>query len=166
MKFAIGDIISFLNETGTGEVVQIKDFKVLVLNEYGFEDWYDAKEVVPRQFLKITNIEKKDEPISRQGKSKNDKPNELIKDLHFGELVDFPKNFTRHEMVQIQLKETRATIEKAKRAGIKKIVLIHGVGEGRLREEIHTMLERMDRLTFYDGNYARFGSGATEVELF
>lgn len=166
MRFKTGDIVSFLNHVGSGVVLEVESDQVLVETEYGFEEWFDEKDLVPRKSMPIGEVQQKDEVKFPSNQTETHGPNQLIKDLHFNQLVDFPKNFTNHQMLQIQLNEARNTIDKARRGGIKKVILIHGVGEGRLREEIHSMLERMDRLTFYDASYHQFGEGATEIELF
>jgi dsDNA-specific endonuclease/ATPase MutS2 len=167
MAFQVGDIVSFINESGTGRILKIEKGEAEVLMDHGFEEWHPLKELVPRKALNIGEVQAKDRPSKalEVGKAKAHAPEYLEVDLHFEALVDFPKNFSAHEKLQIQLNEVRKAIDKARRGGIKKLILIHGVGQGRLREEIYRMLERMDRLSFYDASYARYGKGATEVEL-
>lgn len=157
--------MAFLNQTGTGRVLDIRRGEVLVEDENGFEDWYPAGELVPRKKLEFKEVKYKDQPPRSQNAGKSTQTRVMEVDLHFAQLVEFPKNYTRWEMVQIQLQTARQAVDKARRSGIKTLILIHGVGEGRLREEIHQMLERMDRLQFYDASYAKYGQGATEVEL-
>lgn len=167
MAFEVDDIVSFINNTGTGRILQIKDDRAEVLMDYGFEEWHFLSDLVPRKSLNIGEVRAKDRPASRleKGQAKAKAPEELAVDLHFDALVDFPKNFSSHEKLQIQLDEARKAIDKARRGGIKRVILIHGVGQGRLRDEVYAMLERMDRLEFYDASFARFGKGATEVML-
>ncbi len=165
--FKVGDIVSFLNEGGTGEILKIEDDKATIMMDYGFEEEHRLKDLVPRKNLAVGEIVRKDRPKAalERGRAMPKAPEYLEVDLHFEALVDFPKNFSAHEKLQIQLAEVRKSLEKARRAGIKKVILIHGVGQGRLREEIYSLLERMDRLSFYDASFARYGKGATEVEL-
>ena len=54
-----------------------------------------------------------------------------------------------------------AAIEDKKR----KMIVIHGVGEGRLRDEVHNVLRHYPGIRFRDADPRRFGNGATEVEL-
>ena len=42
-------------------------------------------------------------------------------------------------------------------------VFIHGVGEGVLKQELHTILGRYDFLVFEDAPYYKYGLGATLV---
>ncbi len=167
MAFKVGDTVSLLSGTETGTILKIEGDQAEVMLEHGFEEWIPIKELVPRKALNIGEVQSKDRPASRleRGKARAHAPEQLEVDLHFEVLVDFPKNFSAHEKLQIQLKEARKALDRARRGGIKKVVLIHGVGQGRLREEIYSLLERMDRISFYDAAYARYGKGATEVEL-
>jgi hypothetical protein len=49
---------------------------------------------------------------------------------------------------------------------ISRIVFIHGVGEGILKEELGYLLRRYDNLRYYDAEYQKYGLGATEVYIF
>lgn len=167
MSFKVGDIVSFLNLVGEGKIVEERDGQYRIEDEHGFDDWYARHELVAKNRLKIDGIQKKDEhPVRNAARSEAHIDKLLEVDLHFNKLVEFPKNFNNHEMLQIQLREARHFLDKAKKGGHKRVVLIHGVGEGRLKEEVHTMLERMDNLRFYDASYAEYGRGATEVEFY
>ncbi len=167
MSFKIGDTVSLINSTETGTILKIEGDQAEVLLEHGFEEWIPLKELVQRRSMAIGEVRAKDRPRTslERGAAKSHAPEQLEVDLHFEALVDFPKNFSSHEKLQIQLNEARKTIEKARRGGIKRVVLIHGVGQGRLRDEIYALLERMDRIDFYDASFARYGKGATEVHL-
>jgi len=167
MKFKVGDEVAHLDSTESGVVLEIKGDELRVEDDNGFDTWYHFKELVKKGRFEVDHVPVKDQPRTTKGQAgKKFAPNELVKDLHFNQLVDYPKNFTNFQMLEIQIREAKKAIDHARRAGIKKVVLIHGVGEGRLREEVHSMLERMDKLRFYDASYDQFGSGATEVELF
>lgn len=166
MKYSVGDTIAYLNTTGTGTVKEIKGEEVLVEDENGFDNWYHQRDLVIRKRIEVGEVPQKDAPVRKSAEPRALRPGTYEKDLHFPSLVDFPKNYTNRQMLDIQINAARNAIEHARRSGIKKVILIHGVGEGVLREEIHSMLERMDKLQFYDASYDKYGSGATEVELF
>ncbi|MGO1752210.1 MAG: Smr/MutS family protein, partial [Psychroflexus sp.] len=48
----------------------------------------------------------------------------------------------------------------------KKIVFIHGVGQGVLKAELETLFRRYDRITYYDADYKTYGVGATEIYIY
>ncbi len=167
MKFKVGDKVAFLNEVGQGKVLRYNGDEVVVEDEDGFDNTYSENELVLKGHLEVQGVEQKDNHLAK----KMDQSSAHIKsvleiDLHFNKLVDFPKNFSNSQMINIQLREARTFLDRAKKSGNKRVVLIHGVGNGRLKEEIHTLLERMDGLRFYDASYAEYGTGATEVEFF
>ena len=54
-------------------------------------------------------------------------------------------------------------MESAIRNGKRKLIVIHGVGEGVLREEVRRMLQYYDTVQFHDADMRRYGVGATEV---
>lgn len=147
-------------------MLALKGGEVLVEDENGFADWYPMGDLISRGPLPIGEVRPKDEPVERPVSRSRTSVNKKVVDLHFDQLVDYPKNFTSYEKLEIQLTETRKSIDQCKKAGIKKLILIHGVGEGKLKEAVHSMLERLDGLRFYDASLAEYGRGATEVEFY
>lgn len=71
------------------------------------------------------------------------------------------------ESIDRQLARFRGEMNSAIRAGVKEIVFIHGVGSGRLREEVRTILtEEYPSCSFSDASFSRYGySGATLVTI-
>ena len=49
---------------------------------------------------------------------------------------------------------------------MKKIIFIHGVGNGRLKQEIISRLKTTRGVTFQDASYKDFGYGATQVNIY
>lgn len=86
-------------------------------------------------------------------------------DLHIEELVDNINGLSSHEMLNIQLEKFEKELDKAMESGVKKIVFIHGVGNGRLKTEIHNALKATPGVTFQDGSYKLYGFGATQVNI-
>jgi dsDNA-specific endonuclease/ATPase MutS2 len=73
---------------------------------------------------------------------------------------------SNYEMLNLQLDTAKRQLEFAIRKRIQKVVFIHGVGEGVLREELYTLFRRYDNLKYYDAEYQKYGHGATEVYIF
>jgi hypothetical protein len=90
---------------------------------------------------------------------------EKVIDLHIEELVPNAHQLSNAEMIQIQLKRFHAEMDQALRSHIKKIVFIHGVGNGTLKNAIRQELRSYPGVAFRDGNYFRYGSGATEIMI-
>ncbi|MEM9142151.1 MAG: Smr/MutS family protein, partial [Bacteroidota bacterium] len=87
-------------------------------------------------------------------------------DLHIHQLVPSAKGMTKYDMLNLQLDTAKRQLEFAMRKHIQKVVFIHGVGEGVLREELHYLFRRYDNLKYYDADYRNYGLGATEVYIF
>jgi len=85
-------------------------------------------------------------------------------DLHIENLVDSYKGMTNHDMLQLQLRHFQKNLDEAINNRYHKIVFIHGVGNGRLKQEILNILAGYTKeVRYYDGEYKKYGLGATEV---
>ncbi|MBX7202640.1 MAG: Smr/MutS family protein [Bacteroidia bacterium] len=85
-------------------------------------------------------------------------------DLHLEELLESTAGMDNFEMVSYQMRHFERCLDEAVERKIHRFVAIHGVGKGRLREEIRKILQNRS-ITFYDAPYNRYGYGATEVRL-
>ena len=54
-------------------------------------------------------------------------------------------------------------MNEAMRKHIRKIIFIHGVGNGRLKSEIRKELQHYQGIKVRDADPSRYGRGATEV---
>ncbi len=170
-----GQQVRFLDEPGGGIVLAVSADRIRVLRDDGFEDDYRPDELVAAGELPLGgwSAPAPAQNPSRESGSKQTradkaerKPGEWEIDLHFDQLVDYPKNYLPHQKLEKQLRVAQNALDRARRSGVKRVILIHGVGQGRLKEAVHQMLERRDGLRFYDASFARYGQGATEVELY
>ena len=87
-------------------------------------------------------------------------------DLHIENLIDSHRGMDNYQIIQVQMARFRRSINIALSRRLKKIVFIHGVGSGVLREEIRFELKEMyPNFEYFDGSYQEYGQGATEVLL-
>jgi len=85
-------------------------------------------------------------------------------DLHIHELLDNFSNLTNTEMVNVQMARFHEEMEKAIKSEVKKIVFIHGVGNGTLKNELRRELQRKySKYNFQDASFREYGYGATMV---
>jgi hypothetical protein len=87
-------------------------------------------------------------------------------DLHIEELIKNPDNISSHEKLSIQLEKFEKELDAAMANNFRKITFIHGVGNGRLKQEIITTLKSIKGLSYQDAPYKIYGFGATEVSIF
>jgi len=92
---------------------------------------------------------------------------ELIEvDLHIQHLIDNYKNLSNGEIVEIQMERFHSELSNAIKNKADKIVFIHGVGKGVLKNELRRSLERdYKKLRFQDASFKEYGYGATIVFL-
>ncbi len=106
-------------------------------------------------------------PVKKESKSFLDKHKVDDKiaevDLHIGELTEHFANLSNKDMLNIQMDYFKKCMEEAKKERLAKIIFIHGVGNGILKNEMLRFLRSSDGIDFYDAPYARYGMGATEV---
>ena len=86
-------------------------------------------------------------------------------DLHIEELVENVNGLSKHDMLHIQLEKFEKELDTAIEAHMKKIIFIHGVGNGRLKQEIIAQLKNLRGVTFHDASFKEYGYGATQVNI-
>ncbi|MBA2612436.1 MAG: Smr/MutS family protein [Bacteroidetes bacterium] len=86
-------------------------------------------------------------------------------DLHITELIENPEGLSNFEMLNIQLERFENELDAAITKNMKKLVFIHGVGNGRLKQEIIERLKKTKGVTYQDGSYKDYGFGATQVNI-
>ena len=108
--------------------------------------------------------EDKNKRLNQPRQFKSGKKPELWEiDLHITELLDDTRGMTAKDMLEYQMQVFKDKLEEGMRdPNVKKIVFIHGKGNGRLRQEIRAFLDRK-KIPYQDASFARYGFGATLV---
>ena len=168
MQFKLGDKILFKTESQKGEIVKINSaYKLTVKTEDGFEVTASIKDLVKVEVNTDKAVSygnyfyKKDRDIKSDNIYKRDKSISVLKiDLHIELLSNNYEYLDNFEIVQIQLSECHKKIEKALHSNYEKLIIVHGIGSGSLKNEVHKLLLNYN-LRFYLSKDA----GATEVML-
>ncbi|MBT8218218.1 MAG: Smr/MutS family protein, partial [Bacteroidia bacterium] len=85
-------------------------------------------------------------------------------DLHIDKLTAHHHNLDKLQKLTIQLESMKRYIDTAKRLRIDHVFLIHGVGKGKLRDEIAKILRKDEDILYFKNEYhPKYGYGATEV---
>jgi len=91
-------------------------------------------------------------------------PARSVIDLHIERLTDSWKRMSSPEMLTLQLKTFEKYYELALFHHQPSLIVIHGVGTGRLRDEIHEILRtKREVKTFVNQYQPAYGYGATEI---
>jgi dsDNA-specific endonuclease/ATPase MutS2 len=171
MQVKVGDTVRFLNEKGEGIVKEfISAVKARVEISSGIEIDVPIKELVPIPpiSLKDMKVLLKESPGKQKvvpPVSKAHAKDEMIVDLHIEKLLEDHYGLGNSEKLNIQIKHFRKKLEVAINGHFTKVVFIHGVGNGVLRQAIHDLLRTYEGIEYSDASYKKFGAGATEVRI-
>ncbi|MEO8067561.1 MAG: Smr/MutS family protein [Flavobacteriales bacterium] len=186
-----GDRFIFLDEPGGGVVVDLLSHnRAKVRTNDGFELEYPLKALVRLERPAASNqytvsdhqaqliaandkLEEEKRMLRRKGASlragktapKQEDNSVAEVDLHLHELVDDENVLSQDEKLRYQLAYFERSLEGAIRNGKRKLIVIHGIGEGILREEVRKTLQYYEGVRFADADPRRYGSGATEVTI-
>jgi dsDNA-specific endonuclease/ATPase MutS2 len=87
-------------------------------------------------------------------------------DLHIENILETHRGMSNGEIIMVQLNVFEKQLKRAMSKRYRKIVFIHGVGQGVLRSEIRRLLaDCYPSTTFYDADYLNYGVGGTEVTI-
>ena len=166
-SFQQGQRVKFLNDVGSATVVRVEGEQVVVEDEDGFERTVSVRELMaapdPEKEAKSygDNVpdlakllvqevgEKRMRSLQKEFEVKyhNSKATNMARrdahmevDLHIHELVDDQSGLPDRAKLALQMEHFDRMMDIAKREKLRRIVFIHGVGQGVLRHEIHTSL--------------------------
>ncbi len=93
-------------------------------------------------------------------------PPRTVVDLHIDKITNSWKHLSNFEILSLQLKEFEKFYDLAVAHYQPSLVIIHGVGEGKLKEEIHAVLRSKKEVKSFINQYtAAYGYGATEIHF-
>lgn len=176
-KFQIGDKVEWIDDVIKGRVIYVSSTEVEVETTEGFLVKASPQQLIhdPKKTLKIdyeqlnakraVDLQKDQKKYSKK-RPKDKLPPPMEVDLHIENLTDHWQSMSNFEILNLQLNTAKHKIEFAFKKRIKRVILIHGIGEGVLKNEINTLLRRFEYLDFYEANFYEYGKGATEVYFF
>lgn len=176
--FVVGDRVESIDDTVKGIILAIDVEQITIESDDGFPLHFHPSELIKirsTDSIRVTRHEveqiklQKEEPLKRKSqfiKAKERNAPKMEVDLHIGQLVKSSKGLNNYDMLEVQLSTAKRQLEFAIKKRIQKVVFIHGVGEGVLREELYTLFRRYENLKFYDADYKKYGAGATEVYIY
>jgi hypothetical protein len=109
-------------------------------------------------------VKAKEKPVTEVQLPKP-KETEIVEvDLHIHQLIDNSAGLTNKEILEIQLDKVEREMRTAIQNRAKRIVFIHGVGQGVLKQEIAKRLKsKFPRYIYQDASFREYGYGATMV---
>ena len=109
--------------------------------------------------------ESKEMPEEKKVSVPNHQNEEVVIDLHLEALIHHPVSMEPHEMLEFQLSHFKKAMENALADGqVKRLIAIHGVGNGRLRNAVlATLRSDYPGCQWQDASFREYGWGATLV---
>ncbi len=128
--------------------------RVMTLDSSSLEDALKQKRAADRR------------PLARPVHKKQPKDGPLVVDLHIHELIDNTHGLSNADILNYQVDAFRKTMDENLRNHGKKIVFIHGKGEGVLRQALMKELNyRYKGHDVQDASFREYGYGATQVTI-
>ncbi|MDG1038460.1 MAG: DNA mismatch repair protein MutS [Polaribacter sp.] len=177
MCLEIGNKVAVLDDVLKGIVIEINGDEISIETTDGMIFKFSSSELVKvdieqhelSKFSDINNALLKEKIFQNPAKKslfKKEKKEVILEvDLHINKLVKSSRNFDNYDILNLQLDTAKSKIEFAISKRILKIVFIHGVGEGILKSELQSLLNKYP-VKHYDASYKKYGLGATEVYIF
>ena len=173
----LGDRLQHLDEMLEGTVVEIKANTTVLRTSEGFDYEFNYNELVwapgamDRDVMENSRIDidiQEKEGSGRKKLSKKRKKGQTPVpeyDLHIDKILDKYRGMSNGEILQFQLNFASQKLEWSIANKIPKIVFIHGVGEGVLKQELRDLCRRYPKLDPQDANPREYGQGATLVYI-
>lgn len=176
---------SFIMKPAVDVQLRIDTVKFYKLHTFGESDFFEQPALVytiiendkPARTLAIDPDRLKQEMLSKAAAdkadnrpapaaAKQDKNAPVVIDLHASELLDTTAGMSATDILNYQLETFRKTLEQYAKQPGRKIVFIHGKGEGVLRHAIVNELRyRYKRYQYQDASFQEYGYGATQVTI-
>lgn len=155
--------------------IKISAQKFFALNYYKTNDFFDEKAVIitvkESSLMKeaVDKLKVNDFQNVEPKKAINKKPQKTLEkevvDLHLTELLEDDRGLSPKEKLDYQMKVFKEKLEEyIKNPHVKKVIFIHGKGNGTLKTEIRRCLElNYRRYQYQDASFEEYGGGATLV---
>lgn len=180
MAFNIGDKVKVLNDPIQGVITKIVG-EIAYVESEGFEYPFPFSELLKTDEANNVTFKSPKAKIDQtdngptsfktlSGKARDfiPKRNELgvvEVDLHVQAIIDKYPDLKRENALQYQLNHARDWLAWAQSKNLRRIVFIHGVGEGVLKSNLKELFENTHHLEIAEASYKLYGFGAMEVFL-
>lgn len=184
MSFQAGDKVKVLNEPIEGVVANVAG-NIVYVEVAGFDYPYhdtDLIKVNSKESIEFKSSAKPfmgfdDVSVSRKTEwqkagfknpefvPKRNRAGVLEVDLHIGAIIHLYPNTKNNEALLIQLQHAEKWLSWAFSKNERRIVFIHGVGEGKLKQALYEKFSNINNIKIEDGSYKLYGYGAMELFL-
>lgn len=172
-----GDRVQHTDEMIEGHVISIVGETVTIRTDDGFDYQFGNHELIQLpgsekdDLMKLRpsahDIQEKQPKIHEKSSAKRSKgmPHVPEYDLHIEKLTDYVSRMDKSEILEFQLEYAKTQLELGIKNKTPKIVLIHGVGEGVLKQALLSLINQYEQLDPQPANPRKYGQGATLVYI-
>jgi hypothetical protein len=177
--FKLGDKVKALNDPIEGKVVKIEG-KTVYVDFDGFDYPFQEKELIKigddnsvefkTQFFSLKEEKTKQKWAKLEGKARDFIPKRnsykvIEVDLHVQAIIDYYPDLTRENALKIQLFHAEKWVNWCLHKSENKLVLIHGVGEGILKDALIEKFGTGLNYKIEPAMHKLYGFGAMEIYL-
>jgi len=156
MSFKVGDKVLFKKEKEKGEIIMlIGNLKALVRNSYGFKVQVMLSDLILYSSQNDSSLSYgesfPDKEIENEGnryKKHSNKDIDNKVDLHIEDLIEDFEGLSHQEIIDVQINYFQKVLNEYLNKNRDSLVVIHGIGNGVLKANIHALLEDHN-LRFY-----------------
>jgi hypothetical protein len=158
------NLVNFSKESYYRENDYFEEKAVLFSINSGLSKVIPDDIVVPEEVRELK--QQADVNPDKQSKKKEPAPDTLEVDLHMDELALQNTQFSPAGILALQMSRFHSAIEEAISKKLRKLVIIHGLGQGTLKMQIRKELqEKYPQYIYQDASFKEYGFGATLVHL-
>lgn len=161
----IGDKVSVLDDDLKGVITSVKGEIAVFRDEHGFTHQYKKHQLVLQNPHLYENLKTVPKPEIRKPLSKRHHKNHLVLDLHFENLVKNPGEYDAFERIFMQKEKLIQTLDFCRKNNLKKLEIIHGIGDGVLQKMVHDYLLGQTNIDFEDHDFFYHQTGSVIVTL-
>ena len=165
MMFEVGQEVSILHETGVFKVLEIEAGQLTLQDEFGFSQKIAPHLVVPRKAVSIGKLIVKDATSSASNSTKKSpQKSEPFIDLH-AEALGLSAQLQAHDLLLAQMSAFKKFCNLQHQQRVQKFKVIHGAGEGRLKQELRLLVQGKEGLQMHDAQWHHGAVGASIIEM-
>ena len=165
MMFEVGQEVSILHETGVFKVLEIEDGQLTLQDEFGFNQKIASNLVVSRKAVSTNKLIVKDTTSSASTSTKKSpQKSEPFIDLH-AEALGLSAQLQAHDLLLAQMSAFKKFCNLQHQQRVQKFKVIHGAGEGRLKQEIRMLVQGKAGLQMHDAQWHHGAVGASIIEM-
>ena len=160
-----GDKVSVLDDDLRGVITSVRGDIVTLKDEHGFTHQYAKEKLVLINTDLYDNIKVEKKFEYTKPKSKKHSDNRFVLDLHFDKIEPNSDITDSFERLFIQKDKLLTTLDFCRKNKIKKIEIIHGIGDGVLQSMVWDVLKSQINLDFYNNDILHHQTGSVIVEF-